>query len=155
MGCCGGGMARFDSNAPTPCRRRSPCARTDKVRSLFFLVVMVVVFGFSSLVYPVDNDTSEVEVLKHEWRADAVWERIGKTKFIWKATVLNRSNIKKRIFVYYSLLDERNLPLAQNVANQFVNPRQTVEIVSDSYIQTNFLPMVRTSKATVRIGFPD
>ena len=134
-----------------------PHSRSDGQRYtiLLFFVVMVVIFGFSSLVYPADNDILEVEVLKHEWRSDAVWDRIGKTKFIWKATVLNRSNIKKRVFVYYSLLDERNLPLAQNVANQFVNPHQIVEIVSDSYIQTHFLSKVRTSRATVRIGFPD
>ncbi len=101
------------------------------------------------------RDASEVAVVQHEWHPGTVWERIGKTQFVWKATVQNRSNIRKRIFVYYALLDAHDMPLAQNVANRVIPPHQTVEIASDSYIQTDFLPMVKNSRATVRVGFPE
>jgi hypothetical protein len=96
-----------------------------------------------------------VEVLNHEWRADAVWERIGKTKFIWSATVRNHSDTKKRVFVYYDLLDDRNHPLASNVVNKMIGPKQTADLLSDSYINTDLLPKVRSSRATVKVGFPN
>ena len=127
----------------------------SRKRYCSILLLVILYGGAFSFANAIDRTTSGLDILRHEWHPKTVWERIGKTQFIWKATVRNRSNIKKRVFVYYSLLDERNFPLAQNVANQFVNPHQIVEVVSDSYIQTNFLPKVRTSKATVRIGFPD
>lgn len=120
-----------------------------------FLFVVGGVFGFFSLSYAADRDTVGLEILQHEWHPETVWERIGKTKFVWKATVMNRSNIRKRVFVYYDLLDADNLPLAQNVANRVMNPHQTVEIISDSYIQTPFLPKVKNSRATIRVGFPE
>jgi hypothetical protein len=101
------------------------------------------------------RDPSTIEVLRHEWRPDAVWERIGKTKFIWSATVRNHSEKRQRVFVYYDLLDERGAPLARNVANTFVEPHQTADIASDSYILSGDLPLVKSSRATVKIGFPD
>lgn len=104
---------------------------------------------------PGQEPPPEVEILKHEWRADAVWERIGKTKFIWSATVRNHSETKKRVFVYYDLLDDRNHPLASNVANKTIGPKQTVHLFSDSYINTDLLPKVRSSRATVKLGFPN
>ncbi len=97
----------------------------------------------------------EVEILKHEWRADAAWERIGKTKFIWSATVRNHSATKKRVFIYYDLLDDRNRPLASNVVNKMIGPKQTADLFSDSYINTDLLPKVRSSRATVKVGFPN
>jgi hypothetical protein len=96
-----------------------------------------------------------VEILKHEWRPGTVWERIGKTKFIWSATVRNHSDVRQRVFVYYDLLDDQNRPLASNVANKIIGPQQTVNVFSDSYINTDFLPKVRSSRATVKLRFPN
>lgn len=96
-----------------------------------------------------------IEVLSHQWRPDVVWERIGKTKFIWSATVRNNSDNRQRVFVYYDLLDERGVPLARNVFNRFVDPHQTVEIAADSYILSVDLPYVRSSRATAKLGFPN
>jgi hypothetical protein len=93
-----------------------------------------------------------VEVLSHEWRPDAVWERIGKTKFIWKATVRNNSDSKKRVYVYYDLLDAGGFPVARNVSNRYVEPHQTLEIAADSYILSEDLPKVKSSRATAKIG---
>lgn len=100
-----------------------------------------------------DRDASAVQVLSHEWHPDTVWERIGKTKFVWKATVRNNSDIRKRVFVYYDLMDENNVPLARNVANQFIEPHQTIDVASDSYIESVALPKVKSSRATVKVGF--
>jgi hypothetical protein len=100
-------------------------------------------------------DPADIEVLAHHWRPDAVWEKIGKTKFIWSATLRNHSNVKKRVFVYYDLLSADNVPLARNVANKTIEPRQTVEVVSDSYINSNFLPDVKSSRVTVKLRFPN
>jgi hypothetical protein len=112
-------------------------------------------------VFPVDSSSEgepsppAVEILKHEWRPDTVWEKIGKTKFIWNATVRNRSDIRKRVFVYYDLLDDQDHPLASNVANKTIEPQQTVNVVSDSYINTDLLPKVRSSRVRVKVGFPN
>jgi hypothetical protein len=94
-----------------------------------------------------------VEVLAHEWRPDTVWERIGKTKFIWKATVRNNSDDKKRVYVYYDLLDAGGFPLARNVANQYLEAHQTLEVASDSYIESIDLPRVKSSRATLKVDF--
>jgi len=94
-----------------------------------------------------------VEVLAHEWHPDVVWERIGKTKFIWRATVRNNSDERKRVYVYYGLLDDGRVPIARNVTNRYLEPHQTVEITADSYILTEDLPKVRSSRATAKIGF--
>ena len=97
----------------------------------------------------------DVEILKHEWRPDVVWEKIGKTKFIWNATIRNHSDARKRVFVYYDLLDDQNHPVASNVANKTIPPQQTVELISDSYINTDLLPKVRSSRARMKLGFPN
>ncbi len=112
-------------------------------------------FLIVSFTYASDQSIQEqeVEVLKHEWHPDAVWERIGKTKFIWTATVRNNSDTRKRVFVYYDLLDERNFPLARNVANQYIEPHQTVDILADSYILSIDLPKVKNSRVTLKVDF--
>ncbi|TAK09878.1 MAG: hypothetical protein EPO39_01470 [Candidatus Manganitrophaceae bacterium] len=101
-----------------------------------------------------DRSPPEIEIIGHEWHPDEVWELIGKTKFIWKATLQNHSDVRKRVFVYYDLLDDENKPLASNVANKFIEPRQTAEIVSDSYINSALLPQVTHSRVTVKTRFP-
>mgnify|MGYP001613522734 CR=1 FL=1 len=95
---------------------------------------------------------SMIEVLSHDWHPDEVWERIGKTKFIWKATVRNNSDQKKRVYVYYDLLDTRGVPLARNVTNQFIEPHQTIEVTADSYIESVDLPKVKSSRVALRVG---
>jgi hypothetical protein len=110
--------------------------------------------GEPTLTIAFDRDASEIEVLKHAWHPDTVWERIGKTKFVWKATVRNNSNLRKRVFVYYDLLDAGGAPLARNVANKYIEPHQTVDVASDSYIMSVDLPSVKSSRVTVRVGFP-
>jgi hypothetical protein len=94
-----------------------------------------------------------VEVLAHEWHPDVVWERIGKTKFIWRATVRNNSNERKRVYVYYDLLDSKRVPIARNVTNRYIEPHETVEITADSYILTEDLPKVKSSRAVAKTGF--
>jgi hypothetical protein len=116
------------------------------------LVLALSIFGGTSTVEAVEPASSVVEVLSHEWRPDAVWERIGKTKFIWKATVRNNSDSKKRVYVYYDLLDAGGFPVARNVSNRYVEPHQTLEIAADSYILSEDLPKVKSSRATAKIG---
>ncbi len=133
---------------------------TDDFRPISpgWLSLILLLIGGLFPVYSSDQAPApppEVEVLQHEWRADAVWERIGKTKFIWSATIRNHSDTKKRVFVYYDLLDDRNHPLASNVVNKMIGPKQTADLFSDSYINTDLLPKVRSSRATVKVGFPN
>jgi len=116
------------------------------------LVLALCIFGGVTPLAAVEPASPVVEVLSHEWRPDAVWERIGKTKFIWKATVRNNSDAKKRVYVYYDLLDAGGYPLARNVSNRYVEPHQTLEIAADSYILSEDLPKVKSSRATAKIG---
>ncbi|MDC4227268.1 MAG: hypothetical protein MPW15_24240 [Candidatus Manganitrophus sp.] len=62
---------------------------------------------------------------------------------------------ERRVFVYYDLLSADNIPLASNVANKTIEPLQTVEVVSDSYINSSFLPDVKSSRVTVKLRFPN
>lgn len=119
---------------------------------LLITAVLIVIVAPSMAAPP---EPADVEVLEHRWRPDAVWEKIGKTKFIWSATLHNHSSVKKRVFVYYDLLSADNVPLASNVANKTIEPLQTVEVVSDSYINSNFLPQVKSSRVTVKLRFPN
>ena len=98
-----------------------------------------------------ENMPTEVEVLTHDWKPDEVWERIGKTKYLWHATVRNNTDQRQRIFVYYELLDAAAVPLARNATNTFVGPRETVNVTSDSYITTSVLSKVVASRATVKV----
>ena len=111
------------------------------------------IFGGASTVAALDPSPPVVEILSHEWRPDAVWERIGKTKFIWKATVRNNSDARKRVYVYYDLLDAGGVPVARNVSNRYIEPHQILEIAADSYILSEDLPKVKSSRATAKIGF--
>ena len=120
--------------------------------SPWVLMLAMGIFGGASTVAASDPSPSVVEILSHEWRPDAVWERIGKTKFIWKATVRNNSDRRKRVYVYYDLLDGRGVPLARNVTNRYLDPHQTAEIAADSYILSEDLPKVKSSRATAKIG---
>ncbi len=120
--------------------------------AFLFLVISMSSFGEPSMVTALEPSPPAVEILSHEWRPDAVWERIGKTKFIWKATVRNNSDARKRVYVYYDLLDAGGVPLARNVANKFLEPHQTLEIAADSYILSEDLPKVKSSRATAKVG---
>jgi hypothetical protein len=128
-----------------------------KLQKRYFEVLLLVILGASifSFANAVNRETFGLDILRHEWHPKTVWERIGKTQFIWKATVINRSDMQKRVFVYYSLLDDHHRPLSRNVADKVINAHQTVEIVGDSYINTAFLPRVKNSDATLRVGFPE
>ena len=110
-------------------------------------IVLIAIFPAEAT----DPVVSSIEVLKHEWHPDTVWEKIGKTKFVWKAIVRNNSDVRQRVYVYYDLLDAQNVPLARNVANKLIEPHQTVEMISDSYIVSADLPNVKSSRATVKV----
>lgn len=122
------------------------------------MIVMLIIVGPSIGQPPgavaFDRDASSIEVLKHEWHPSTVWKKIKKTKFVWKATVRNNSNVRKRVYVYYDLLDADGVPLARNVTNQYIEPHQTVDVVSDSYIMSVDLPGVKSSRVRVKVGFP-
>ena len=92
----------------------------------------------------------EVEVLSHEWRPDVVWEKIGKTKYIWTATVRNNSDDRKKVFLYLSLLDADDIPVARNMASRYIDPHQTIKVTSDSYIENTVLPKIESSRIKVR-----
>jgi len=101
------------------------------------------------------REDASVELVSHGWKADEVWEKIGRTQYLWHATVRNRSDVKKRVYAYYYLLDQDNVPLARNVANRFVGPHETVEIKASSYIMTIDLPNVVGSRVKLKVGFPN
>ena len=126
---------------------------------LFYLVfpLMINILGIGGrarLALAGRNDTS-VELVKHSWQADEVWEKIGRTQYLWNVTIRNNSDVRKRVYAYYYLLDEKNVPLARNVANRFVAPHQTAEIVASSYIMTVDLPKVVKSRVKIKVGFPN
>ncbi|MFQ5589069.1 MAG: hypothetical protein ACE5F7_09540 [Nitrospiria bacterium] len=103
----------------------------------------------------VDRDASMIAVVKHEYHIDETWEKIGKTKYIWKVTFENHSDVRKRVYAYYYLLDADGVPLARNVANRYVGPRQTAEIVANSYIMTHKVPEIANSRVRLKVGFPN
>ncbi len=102
-----------------------------------------------------DRDVSKVEIIKHEYHLDEDWDKVGKTKYIWKVTIRNHSNVRKRVFAYVYLLDEEDVPLARNVANRMIDAHQTTEIVADSYIMTHKVPHVVRSRIKLKVGFPN
>ncbi len=125
--------------------------------ALLFFVDMSDVPGLVllSVSEAADRDASMIEIIKHEYLIDETWEKIGKTKYIWKVTFQNHSDKRKRVFAYYYLLDDEDVPLARNVANRYVGPHQTVEIVADSYIMTNKVSRVAKSRVKLKVGFPN
>lgn len=131
-----------------------PLSRASKAFSVILLVLVGGILGTLETIQASDRDASTIEVLKHEWHPGAVWERIGKTQFFWSATVRNNSDIRKRVYVYYDLLDARDVPLARNVKNQYIDRNQTVDVLSDSYILSDDLPWVKSSRVTVKVGSP-
>jgi len=102
-----------------------------------------------------NRDASMIEVLEHGYRIDETWEKIGKTKYYWKVTFQNHSDKRKRVFAYYYLLDAEGVPLARNVANRYVGPHETVEMIADSYIMTYKVPQVIDSRVKLKVGFPN
>jgi len=121
-----------------------------------FLLLTLLTQGVNS-AFPeesaaVDRDASTIEVVGHAWHPGEVWDRIGKTQFFWNATVRNHSDVRKRVYLYYDLLDANAVPLARNVTNQYVGPHETLKIVADSYIMTVDLPRVTASRVTVKVG---
>ena len=101
------------------------------------------------------QDDPIIEILDHEWHPDEVWEKIGKTKYFWSATVRNNSDTPKRVDVYYSLVDATDTPLARNATNRSIGPHETVEITSDSYITTKVLPLIKSSRVSVKVRRPN
>ncbi|HLG22070.1 MAG TPA: hypothetical protein VI382_04585 [Candidatus Manganitrophaceae bacterium] len=123
--------------------------------SALFLLLMILGGTPLCLAGAEGRDISDLEVLSHDWRPDEVWGLIGKTKFVWRATVRNNSDRRKRVYVYYDLLDAENVPAARAVANRYIDPHQKIEIISDSYIISSFLPKIKNSRVTLKVGFPN
>ncbi|VAX26135.1 hypothetical protein MNBD_NITROSPIRAE01-1165 [hydrothermal vent metagenome] len=121
----------------------------------FFLSDFGVTLGLFPVAEAGDRDASMIEVLEHGYRIDETWEKIGKTKYYWKVTFQNHSNKRKRVFAYYSLLSAKGLSLARNVSNRYVGPQETVEIVGDSYIMTQNVPLIVDSHVKLKVGFPN
>jgi len=96
-----------------------------------------------------------VEMVEHGWKPDEVWDKIARTQYLWHVTVRNNSEVRKRVYAYYYLLDEENVPLARNVANRFIGPHQTEKITASSYIMTLDLPRVTSSRVKIKVGFPN
>lgn len=94
-------------------------------------------------------ETVAVEILEHSWNLDEDWPKIRKTKYNWRALVRNNTPKHQRVWLYYSLLDETGIPLARNATNQRMGPNQTLEIKSDSYIDTTLKFQVDSSRAVV------
>lgn len=132
-------------------------------RALCFFVLLLFFSSFCGTsdlsLLPVaearDRDASMIEVLEHGYRIDETWDKIGKTKYFWKVTFQNHSDRRKRVFAYYYLLDGEGVPLARNVSNRYVGPKQTVEILADSYIMTNKVSQVVDSRVKLKVGFPN
>ncbi len=132
--------------------RASKAGPVPVLSAVLTFIMWATTGGPSSVVAAGEPSPPVVEVLAHEWHPDMVWERIGKTKFIWRATVRNNSDERKRVYVYYDLLNDGRVPIARNVTNRYVEPHQTVEVEADSYILTEDLPKVTSSRATAKIG---
>lgn len=138
-----------------PSPRERWASPMEQATLLMFLLLIIAMGRPVFSAAAADRDVPEVVVLNHEWRPSTVWERTGKTKFIWKATVFNRSDQRKKVFAYYDLLDENGYPLARNVASKVIEAHDSAEIVADSYILSQDLPKVKSSRVTVKIGFPN
>lgn len=143
----------LSSGVPTKERRRS----LGWFFLLFVLSGFCVVFSLNAL--PVaeagNRDASMIEVLEHGYRIDETWKKIGKTKYFWKVTFQNHSDKRQRVYAYYHLLDAEGVPLARNVANRYVGPHQTAEIIADSYIMTVKVPKIADSRVELKVGFPN
>jgi hypothetical protein len=123
--------------------------------SLLLFVCIVVIAGDPHGVSGADRDASQIEVIRHEWSVADEWMYIGKTKYFWKVKVHNHSDIRKRIFAYYYLLDDEDSPLARNVASRYVEPQQSAEIIAHSYIMTPYVADVKRSRVKIKVGFPN
>ncbi len=113
-------------------------------------------FGANAIAVAADRrDASMIEVVQHGYSIDETWEKIGKTKYIWRVTFQNHAKVRKRVYAYYYLLDAEGVPLARNVANRYVGPGQTVEIIANSYIMTFKVPEIDRSEVKLKVGFPN
>lgn len=122
-------------------------------------LVVFLILGGANQAFPLLSEAwaegpeglPEVEVLSHEWRLDVVWGKIRKTKYIWTATVRNNSDERKKVFLYLSLVNKDDIPVARNMASQLIGPHQTVEVTSDSYIENLVLPKITNSRIKIRV----
>ncbi|HET6371589.1 MAG TPA: hypothetical protein VFG95_10350 [Nitrospiria bacterium] len=116
--------------------------------------VLIVLFHVSVSFAQTLADPKEIELLEHRWHAADVWERIGKTRFLWSAKVINHTEKSYQVYVYYDLIDANGFPLARNVAHRLVEPGAIAEIDGDTYIDSPLLPLVKGSRAVVKRGPP-
>jgi len=113
---------------------------------LFFLLFST--GGFAQ----VPADPQNIEILSHHWHPVEVWDRIGKTRFLWSARVQNHTTRRQRVYIYYDLLSAEGSPLARNVTNQVVDPGAVVDVNGDSYIESPLLPLVTQSRAVAKMS---
>jgi hypothetical protein len=92
----------------------------------------------------------DIEIIGHSWKLEEEWPKIGKTKYSWRATVRNTTDDARKVSVYYHLVDESEFPLARNTASRMVPPHQTVEIISDSYVENGIIERITKGVATVK-----
>ena len=118
-----------------------------------FLIPALLLFCLLGIPWFVESRSQEakdVELLEHSWKLDEDWVKIGKTKYSWSALVRNNTLQRQRVWVYYSLLDKTGGPLARTVTNQRMAPNQTLNIESDSYIDTTLKFRVDSSRAVIK-----
>lgn len=89
----------------------------------------------------------DVVVVSHSFKLEEEWPKIGKTKYSWKATVENRTEVPQRVSIYYNLLDGDDYPLAKNTAARVIGPHEAAEIASDSYVENGIIDKIAKSRA--------
>jgi hypothetical protein len=96
---------------------------------------------------PARKNPPDVVVLSHSWKLEEEWPKIKKTKYSWRARVENRTDVTQKVSIYHLLLDSDDYPLARNAAERVIGPHETVEIVSDSYVENGIIDKIKSSRA--------
>ena len=104
-------------------------------------------------IIPVEESTEApaAEILEHSWKLEEEWPKIGKTKYSWKATVKNHSDDPQKVSIYYYLVNEGGFPLARNTASKIIPPHETMEILSDSYVENGIISRIKNSRAVLKL----
>jgi uncharacterized protein with NRDE domain len=99
---------------------------------------------------PARKNPPDVVVLSHSWKLEEEWPNIRKTKYSWRATVENRTDVSQEVSIYHLLLDENDYPLARNAASRVIGPHETAEITSDSYVENGIIGQIKKSRADLK-----
>lgn len=121
---------------------------SSKLKIQFSAVLFVLVFPAAILAEP--SSTSPIRIVKHSWNPLERFDQLGKTRYIWSATIRNEAGQSRKVCLEYLLLEGASQTVARHEACQVVGAEAEIDVGGQAFLDSQKLVLVDTVRAVIK-----